>query len=135
MSKYQKIIFILLCGVILIGGLVPFAAQFICPFIFPDRPIAGAEVWNQYVSIVLGIVATILSIVSLKMCFISEEQTNSTNLRVQKALDDLDKSIGRVSDKQDLIVDQVKETQKQLQPQQASSKDWLVNSNDENKNI
>ena len=74
-------------------------------------------------------------IVSLKMCFISEEQTNSTNLRVQKALDDLDKSIGRVSDKQDLIVDQVKETQKQLQPQQASSKDWLVNSNDENKNI
>ena len=69
------------------------------------------------------------------MCFISEEQTNSTNLRVQKALDDLDKSIGRVSDKQDLIVDQVKETQKQLQPQQASSKDWLVNSNDENKNI
>ena len=47
MSKYQKIIFILLCGVILIGGLVPFAAQFICPFIFPDRPIACAEVWNH----------------------------------------------------------------------------------------
>lgn len=135
MNKCRIWIFILVIGVILFGGLVPFAAQFIFPFVFPNIPISGAEIWNQYVSIILGIVATILSIVSLKMCFSSEEQTHETNIRVQKALDDLDKAVDKVSDKQDLLYNTVTDTQRQSQRKSVSPQTWDNNSIDENKTI
>ena len=52
--KNKNAIYILIGIIVLIGAIVPFGAQFVLPFFFPDKQIAGAEVWNQYVSIILG---------------------------------------------------------------------------------
>lgn len=54
--------------VISIGLIVPFFSEVVCNIWFPDVAI-GLNTWNQFVSIILGIVATILSIVSLIMGF------------------------------------------------------------------
>lgn len=54
--------------VISFGLIVPFFSEVICTIWFPNV-IIGLNTWNQFVSIILGIVATILSIVSLIMGF------------------------------------------------------------------
>lgn len=54
--------------VISLGLIVPFLTETICTVWFPDVSL-GLNTWNQFVSIILGIVATILSIVSLIMGF------------------------------------------------------------------
>lgn len=75
--------FWLILSTIFIGGIVPFAAQFLFPSIFKDYSPVGAEVWNQYVSIILGIVATVLSIISLVLCFRSEDRSKDSNNELQ----------------------------------------------------
>lgn len=54
--------------VISFGLIVPFFSEVVCTIWFPDVSV-GLNTWNQFVSIILGIVATILSIVSLIMGF------------------------------------------------------------------
>lgn len=54
--------------VISLGLIVPFFTEVLCTIWFPDVSL-GLNTWNQFVSIILGIVATILSIVSLIMGF------------------------------------------------------------------
>ncbi len=54
--------------VISLGLIVPFFSEAICTIWFPTVTL-GLNTWNQFVSIILGIVATILSIVSLIMGF------------------------------------------------------------------
>lgn len=54
--------------VVIVGLIVPFFSQVICTFFFQEAKL-GLETWNQFVSIILGIVATILSIVSMIMSF------------------------------------------------------------------
>lgn len=104
MTKYdKKMIYILIIAVMLIGAIVPFAAQFILPFFYPENNIVGAEIWNQYVSIILGIVATITSIVSLILGFKSEEQSNATELRTRDMLQHIETRIALMSQKQDQI--------------------------------
>lgn len=102
--KNKYAIYILIVVIILIGAIVPFGAQFILPFFFPDKQIAGAEVWNQYVSIILGVVATITSIVSLVLGFKSEEQSNATELRTRDVLQRIEARIQLLSQKQDQII-------------------------------
>lgn len=102
--KNKSAIYILIGIIVLIGAIVPFAAQFILPFFFPDKQIAGAEVWNQYVSIILGVVATITSIVSLVLGFKSEEQSNATELRTRDMLQRIETRIQLLSQKQDQII-------------------------------
>lgn len=97
-------LYILIGVIVLIGAIVPFAAQFVLPFYFPDKQIAGAEVWNQYVSIILGIVATITSIVSLVLGFRSEEQSNATERRTRDLLQRIEARIQLLSQKQDQII-------------------------------
>ncbi len=102
MSQTSKnIIYILIFGIILIGCIVPFAAQFILPFFYPESKIAGAEVWNQYVSIVLGVVATITSIVSLVLSLRSEEQAYETERRTRDLLNDILREVAEMSCKQE----------------------------------
>ena len=101
MNKYKNLIFILIFAVIFVGAIVPFGTQFWLPFFNPDAFTAGAEVWNQYVSIVLGIVATILSIISLKMCFSSNDSARQTEIRTQDTLDKIDTRIQLLAQKQD----------------------------------
>lgn len=78
---------IIIC--VIIGAIVPFGAQFILPFFFQEISVAGAEVWNQYVSIILGVVATLMSIISLKLSFDNVEQSHETELRTQQLLFDI----------------------------------------------
>ena len=102
--KNKNAIYILIGVIVLVGAIVPFGAQFILPFYFPDKQIAGAEVWNQYVSIILGVVATITSIVSLVLGFKSEEQSNATELRTRDVLQRIESRIQLLSQKQDQII-------------------------------
>lgn len=97
-------IYRLICAIVLIGVIVPFAAQFILPFYFPQKQIAGAEVWNQYVSIILGVVATLTSIVSLVLGFKSEEQSNATERRTRDLLQRIETRIQLLSQKQDQML-------------------------------
>ena len=75
-SKYglKKWVFRLILWVIIFGAIVPYFAEVICSIWFPDA-VLGLNVWNQFVSIVLGIVATVLSIVSLIMSFKNYDDT------------------------------------------------------------
>ena len=72
----KKWIFWFIFCFVIIGFLGPFLAQCILPFFVEDSMIGGLEEWNQYVGIVLGIVATILSIVSLAMGFASANEAS-----------------------------------------------------------
>ncbi len=105
MSKENKKgIYIIITVIALVGAVVPFAAQFILPFFFYNQQVVGAEVWNQYVSIILGIVATITSIVSLILGFKSEEQSNATERRTRDLLQGIETRIQLLSQKQDQIL-------------------------------
>lgn len=55
--------------IIFIGILIPFVCQFVIPIFYETKNIMGVEIWNQFVSMILGIIATILSVVLLKMSF------------------------------------------------------------------
>lgn len=88
---------------IAIGALVPFAAQFLLPFYNSEISVAGAEVWNQYVSIILGVVATITSIVSLILGFKSEEQSNATERRTRDLLKEIEGKVDLSLQKQDQL--------------------------------
>ena len=92
----RKVSFWLIMITIITGGIVPFAAQFLFPTLFHDYIPAGAEVWNQYVSIILGIVATTLSIISLVLCFRSEDRSEKSNT-------ELNETFNRLNDKVDEI--------------------------------
>lgn len=97
----KALIYKLILLVIILGAIVPFFAQFILPFFFPKISIAGAEIWNQYVSIILGVVATIMSVVSLVLGFRSEEQSNATELRTRDLLKSIESNIEVMSQKQE----------------------------------
>lgn len=64
----KKWVFGIIITVISLGLIVPFFTEAICTIWFPEISV-GLNTWNQFVSIILGIVATILSIVSLIMGF------------------------------------------------------------------
>lgn len=95
--------------IIFIGILVPFAYQFIIPLFVEAKDISGVEIWNQFVSMILGIVATILSIVSLKMGFDSAESARVTELKTQSVLDSIDEKICILSERQEQMVKSINE--------------------------
>lgn len=102
-EKFKNKIYYLIIAVIAIGALVPFAAQFLLPFYNSEISVAGAEVWNQYVSIILGVVATITSIVSLILGFKSEEQSNATERRTRDLLKEIEGKVDLSLQKQDQL--------------------------------
>lgn len=105
MSRETKIfIYVLISLVVFIGAIVPFMAQFILPFYYPNERVAGAEVWNQYVSIILGIIATVLGVVSLILSIRNEEQTYETEMRTRELIIKLKKNVKEVSEKQQQVM-------------------------------
>ena len=93
-SEEKKNIFGLIGFVIFVGMLVPFACQF--------------------VSIVLGIVATILSIISLKMGFDSADNAKNTEMKTQGILDEISSKISLLTEKQNQMaksIDEFRNTQ------------------------
>lgn len=134
--KNKNAIYKLIFYIVLIGAIVPFASQFILPFFFPSCKIAGAEVWNQYVSIILGVVATITSIVSLVLGFKSEEQSNATELRTRDMLQRIETKIQLLSQKQDQMMQSslIKDYNEAKEPVSANLASGKSNPDDEQVN-
>lgn len=98
--SHKKFVYTSITIITILGAIVPFAAQFILPFFFPNNKLAGAEIWNQYVSIVLGVIATLMSIISLKLSFDNVEQSYETELNTQQLLFDLKLHLNNIENNQ-----------------------------------
>ena len=87
-EKYglKKWVYRLIFGAIIIGLVVPFFAEVICTIWFPNVSL-GLNIWNQFVSIILGVVATILSIVSIIMGFKNYEDALELQEKYTQALE------------------------------------------------
>ena len=81
-------VFKLIVIVIFLGVIVPFASEVICSLWFPDVTM-GLSTWNQFVSIILGIVATLLSIVSMIMGFKNYEDALAIQEKYTKSQSDI----------------------------------------------
>ena len=134
MNKYKHLIYGLIIAVILIGGIIPFGAQFWLPFFKEEAFVGGAEVWNQYVSIVLGIVATILSIVSLKMCFSSEESSKNAEKRTEVIWTKIEDKLELLSQKQDYLYNTVSQNHSNTQTKTIVSNETTWKQLDKNEN-
>jgi hypothetical protein len=75
-NKYsmKRWVFALIAFACFSGIIAPFIAQYLAPR--RSALEVALSAWNQYVSIILGIVATLLSIVSLVFSFHNEEEEN-----------------------------------------------------------
>lgn len=97
--RHRYCVFILIFLVIIVGAIVPFSVQFLLPFFFPDVNISGVELWNQYVSIILGVVATVLSVFSLFFSFISEGNANEINNKITSNLSVMKENLSNIDRK------------------------------------
>lgn len=79
-EKAKSYSVVLVAAVIIIGVLIVFACSII------NKTIPGLEEMNQFVSIVLGIVATIVSIVSMLFSFYGLEKTEESERRQNETL-------------------------------------------------
>lgn len=84
----KKWVFNLIIITIGLGAIVPFASEAICTIWFPNV-VLGLNTWNQFVSIILGIIATVLSIVSIIMGFKNYEDTLSVQEKYMQALEQI----------------------------------------------
>lgn len=79
-EKAKTYAVVLITGVIVVGILIVFAASII------TKEIPGLSEMNQFVSIVLGVVATIVSIVSMLISFYGLEKTEESERRQNEVL-------------------------------------------------
>ena len=79
-EKAKTYAIVLIVGVIVIGILLIFACSLFC------KEIPGLEEMNLFVSIVIGIVATIVSIVSMLISFYGLEKTEESERRQNEVL-------------------------------------------------
>lgn len=86
----NKWVFRLIVITIFFGAIVPFASETVCTIWFPEASV-GLNTWNQFVSIILGIIATLLSIVSIIMGFKNYEDTLSVQEKYMQALNEISK--------------------------------------------
>ena len=84
----KKWVFNLIIFTIGLGAIVPFASEAICTIWFPNVAL-GLNTWNQFVSIILGIIATVLSIVSIIMGFKNYDDTLSVQEKYMNALEQI----------------------------------------------
>lgn len=84
----KKWVFRLIIITIFLGAIVPFASEAVCTIWFPEVS-AGLNTWNQFVSIILGIIATVLSIVSIIMGFKNYDDTLSAQEKYMKAFNEI----------------------------------------------
>ena len=87
----------LVFGTIIVGLIVPYGAQVICTIWFPDASV-GLDVWNQFVSIALGIVATVLSIVSLIMGFKNYDDTLAMQEKYTQTLQQSERALEKITE-------------------------------------
>ena len=83
-SSSQRNLLIFIYAIIFVGLIGPFLAQCCLSICNTDANIKGLEMWNQYVGIILGVVATVLSIVSLNMGFQSAAEASAQQRQATK---------------------------------------------------
>lgn len=87
----------------ILGLIIPFSAEVILPFLFPCIRVDGVAVWNQFVSIILGVIATIMSIVSLALCFRSDKNMTEAYNRIEVRLAGVDGHLNTIDKTQDVL--------------------------------
>lgn len=102
----EKWVYRLIFWIIIIGLIVPFGAQVIIPLLFCNKQSVSdaLNTWNQFTSIILGICATLMSILSLVMGFytlnqshLTEVENTKTLTRISKALEELEEKVHDIS--------------------------------------
>lgn len=106
-QNFKNNIFTLIIIIAIIGLIIPYSGEVILPFFCSKEKIQGIQVWNQFVSMILGVVATIMSIVSLYLCFKSEEKSTIVNHQIEKNLALLSEQVKNLSVKQDHLDDNI----------------------------
>lgn len=71
----ERWVLIIIVAVLLTGFIFPLYAEAYLGAYFPDK-VKGVEIWNQFTSVVLGIIATVLSLVSIFMGFKSYDDSS-----------------------------------------------------------
>lgn len=135
LMRHRTLGFMLL--IIALGLFVPFFNQF-CPSLSPWK--INSEMWNSYVSIILGIVATLCSLLSIYLSFYAQKQTLLFN---NNTIDDFNNIRREIHDsvlKIELIELQVEEIKehihkdnlptKDIRPRGLNSKKEVLNEND-----
>lgn len=82
-EKAKRYSVVLIVGVIVVGILLIFACSLFC------KEIPGLQEMNLFVSIVIGIVATIVSIVSMLISFYGLEKTEESERRQNEVLQEI----------------------------------------------
>lgn len=116
-NKLWIALWVFIFTISILGLIVPFAAQFLLPAFVEDYNPAGAEVWNIFVSIILGLVATTLSIVSLALCVYSERKAVESERRAveaEKTAAHFNKITKESLDKIEILLSDVKKEQKNI---------------------
>ena len=85
-------------GIILVVGIIgPFLVQCILPFFLTEKhAIDSLELWNQYVSLILGLVALLMSIVSMYLGFKSSEESYETERRTRDLFHAIQNSLNEI---------------------------------------
>lgn len=93
-KKYgmKRWVYGIIITVISLGLIIPFFSEAICTIWFPNVTL-GLNTWNQFVSIILGVIATLLSIVSMIMGFKNYDDT----LYIQEKYTQTLKDIGHIA--------------------------------------
>lgn len=86
----KKWVFRLIAFTIGLGLIVPFLSEVVLTIWFPGVTM-GLDIWNQFVSIILGVVATVLSIVSMIMGFKNYDDTLEIQEKYTKTLQHIEK--------------------------------------------
>ena len=81
-----------------VGFIFPLFAEVIIGTLYPNH-VAGVTVWNQFTSIILGVVATVLSLVSMFMGFKSYDDSarlQETCIKTLERLESMRKQFDRM---------------------------------------
>lgn len=104
--------------IIFVGLLVPFVAQWVPEEYLPWD--IQADIWNSYVSIILGIVATFCSLLSIYLAFYAQNQTIKSNKdtiddfnEIRREINNSVLRLGYIEKMMDIIHDDIRRMDKQ----------------------
>ena len=118
LNVIKKRTLIFMFAIIFVGLLVPFAAQWIPEEYLPWD--IQADIWNSYVSIILGIVATFCSLLSIYLAFYAQNQTIKSNNdtiddfnEIRREINNSVLRLGYIEKMMDIIHDDIRRMDKQ----------------------
>lgn len=109
----KKWVFCVIRSAIILGIIAPFAAETIFPFLCKNQYVLNhLSTWNQFVSIVLGVVAVVLSIVSIIMSFKNYDDTYKLSEKYTIQLSNMEKMIDTMDEMKNNIYYNSSKTEK-----------------------